>query len=75
MQFEETYSDDRLVTCENPPCSFDDDLELHIVSYGLTEVAEWECPACGSMNDYTNNRAFDLADNYRDMMKDERAWQ
>lgn len=72
MQFEEAYSDDRLVTCD---CGFDSELEIDLVSYGLTEVGDWVCPNCDNVNEYTNNRAFDLADNYRDMMKDERAWQ
>lgn len=62
MQIQDEYRETRLVTCENPPCSFDDDLELYIVSYGLDEIAEWECPACGSMNDYRNDLTGDLED-------------
>jgi len=71
MQIEDVYWDERCVTCE---CGFDGDMELQLVCYGFTEIGEWDCPECKNLNEYSNDSAFDRADEYRDRMKDERAW-
>ena len=68
MQIEDTYTDDRNVTCD--VCEFDGTVDLPLVAYGLIEVAEWVCPDCGAYNDYRNDTGFDRADEYNDRMKE-----
>jgi len=68
MQFEEAYSEDRLVTCN---CGFDGHMELQIVSYGLTEMSEWNCPGCENLNDYTNDLTGDYEDRAYDRRKED----
>ena len=70
MQFEESYLEDRLVTCDQ--CGFDDEIELSIVAYATVEMGEWECPKCNAFHEYSNDTIWDMADRAYDMMKENR---
>jgi len=72
MKFEESYLEDRLVTCDQ--CGFDDEIELSIVAYATVEMGEWECPKCEAFHEYQWDTIWDMADEAHDRMKDERAW-
>jgi hypothetical protein len=71
MQIEDEYHAMRLATCENPPCSFDEEIEMHLVCYGFDEIAEWECPACESMNEYRSSLIGDYEDRAYDRRKED----
>jgi len=68
MQFEETYVEDRLVTCD--ACGFDDEIELSLVAYSTVEMGEWTCPKCSSFHEYQNDTIWDRVDEYVDQMKE-----
>jgi predicted nucleic-acid-binding Zn-ribbon protein len=70
MQFEESYLEERLVTCDS--CGFDDEIVISVVSYGTVEIGEWECPKCKAFHEYQNDTIWDRADRAYDMMKDSR---
>ena len=67
MQFEETYVEDRDVTCQE--CDFDNSVEISLVSYGSVEVGEWECPSCHAMHDYSEDTIWNRIDEYNDMVR------
>jgi predicted RNA-binding Zn-ribbon protein involved in translation (DUF1610 family) len=68
MFSEQTYVVERNVTCNH--CGFDGPHELDVIIDNMTEMAEWVCPTCDTTHDYVNNRAWDLADEYHDRMKE-----
>ena len=68
MSFEETYVDDRNVTCEE--CDFDGQVSIALASYGSVEVGEWKCPQCRPYYEYRNDTAGNTADYYHDTRKE-----
>lgn len=71
MFIEDTYTDERLVTCD---CGFDDEIVLALVSYGTVELSEWECPECKAFHEYRNDTIWDRVDEAMDRMREEGAW-
>jgi len=69
MSFEDTYVDDRNVTCDE--CGFDGQVSIPLASYGSVEVGEWDCPQCNRYYEYRNDTAWDKADYYHDTMKED----
>jgi hypothetical protein len=45
------------------------------VAYYGTEIGDWVCPECQSVNEYRNDTAWDRADELHDRMKEEQEWQ
>lgn len=73
MQIEDTYIDTRWAACSE--CGWSGDTDIDIVAYYGTEIGDWVCPECQSVNEYRNDTAWDRADELHDRMKEEQEWQ
>jgi hypothetical protein len=73
MQIEDTYIDTRWAACSE--CGWGGDTDIDIVAYYGTEIGDWVCPECQSVNEYRNDTAWDRADELHDRMKEEQEWQ
>lgn len=73
MMIEDTYTDTRWAACSE--CGWGGDIDIDIVAYYGTEIGDWVCPECRSVNEYKNDTAWDRVDEYVDQMKEERAWE
>ena len=73
MQIEDTYIDTRWAACSE--CGWGGDTDIDIVAYYGTEIGDWVCPKCQSVNEYRNDTAWDRADELHDRMKEEQEWQ
>jgi rubredoxin len=56
---------ERYVTC--PECGAEEEATMSVVAYGMVEVGEWSCPGCDSLNEYSRDWSWDLADQAFDM--------
>ena len=68
MFADDTYVEDRNVTCDE--CNFDGEVSIPLVAYGTVEVGEWDCPQCTSYHEYREDKAWEQADEYRNLKKE-----
>jgi hypothetical protein len=69
MDIGTTYTETRWASCAD--CGWGGDTDIDIVVYYDTEVGDWPCPECQSVNEYKNELAWNGNDEYHDRMKED----